>query len=103
MSVSSYQRPWYDTVLSAVPKPCDPPPPSQLWWSKAPSVPQADGHLGPCQSLVFTFYFVNYVSDSQRAPKLREIVSATSLPPTDSEMEITFHNLWLPPASPGNT
>lgn len=82
------------------PEALHPPPPSQLQWRR---VPRTGRHPAPCQSLVFTFCFVNYVSDSQRVPKLIGSISVTNLPPTDSEMEIAFYNLWLPPASPGNT
>lgn len=86
------------TQSSAQRELCHLPPRLQLQWRTGPSVPRIEVHPAPCWSFVFTFHFVNYVSDSQRTPKLIGSVSVTSLPATDSEMEVTVYGAWLPPA-----
>lgn len=88
------------TGSSGRPEALQPPVCQGSQWREEPSVPGPDAHPAPCRSFLFTFCFVNYMSDSPRAPQLIGSISVTSLPPTDPEMEIAFYNLWLPSASP---
>lgn len=85
-------------VLNADLKPCHLLPPSQLQRKKESNIPGPGAYPAPCRSCLFTFCFVNYVSDSQRPPKLIGSISVTSLPPLIQKWKLPsttygFHQL----------